>query len=347
MLPRLAPISSSVASAVGRRCFSSQRWNVATGPPHPPKDNPLRALGDVLSTKQFDRHTLEYLFDVAKEMRKLVETGASSDILKGKLLANVFFEPSTRTRSSFMSAMLQLGGGIVPIDSGTADTQRGETWQDTVRSLENFADIIAIRHPQIGSAALAAKYSNIPVINAGDGSGQHPTQALLDLLCIQDKFGKIDGLNITIVGDLKYGRTVHSLTYLLSLYATTINFVAQPQVAMPHDIIDDLHENPNVKVTENVVLEPLLAKTDVLYITRVQKERFLDLRNYDLVKDYYIITPKIMEQFNPRGVVMHPLPRIHEISEQVDDDPRSIYFRQPAYGLYIRMALLAGLLGRL
>jgi aspartate carbamoyltransferase len=320
---------------------------IPTTPPHPPKDNPIRALKDVLSTKQFDRHTLDFLFDVSKQMRKLVDTGGHSDILKGKVLACAFFEPSTRTRSSFISAMLQLGGGVVPIDPDSADISRGETWQDTVRSLENFADIIAIRHPLVGSAALAAKYSGIPVINAGDGSGQHPTQALLDLLCIEDRLGKIDGLNITIVGDLKYGRTVHSLTHLLSLYNVKLNFVAQPQLAMPSDIIQDLGEAPHVTVTENESLEPLLAKTDVLYVTRVQKERFPDPKNYDLVKDYYEINPKVMQQLNKHAIVMHPLPRIHEISEQVDDDPRAIYFQQPVYGLYVRMALLAGLLGQL
>lgn len=147
MFSRLSPVSSSVVSTVGRRCFTTQSWKFATSPPHPPKDNPIRKAGDVLSTKQFDRKTIEYLFDVAKEMRKLVEMGAASDILKGKILANVFFEPSTRTRSSFYSAMLQLGGSVVPIDSGTADTQRGETWQDTVRSLENFAGILSARPP--------------------------------------------------------------------------------------------------------------------------------------------------------------------------------------------------------
>jgi aspartate carbamoyltransferase catalytic subunit len=340
-------LSSNVAVAVGRRCFSSQRLKIATSPPHPPKDNPIRALGDILDPKQFDRKTLEYLFSISKEMRKVIETGSHSDILKGKVLASVFFEPSTRTRTSFISSMLQLGGGVVSVDRGTADTQRGESWQDTIRSLENFADIIAVRHPQLGSAALAAKYSNVPVINAGDGSGQHPTQALLDLLCIEDKLGKIDGLNITIVGDLKYGRTVHSLSHLLSLYNVNINYVSQPQLSMPSDIVHDLEDVRTVKVTESAVLEPLLAKTDVLYVTRVQKERFGDLKNYELVKDYYTINPEVMKQLNKHAIVMHPLPRIHEISEQVDDDPRCVYFQQPAYGTYVRMALLAGLLGQL
>jgi len=159
--------------------------------------------------------------------------------------------------------------------------------------------------------------------------------------------GKIDGLTITMVGDLKYGRTVHSLTNLLGFYDVTINFVSQPQLAMPNDSIDDLHDLSKVKVTESNVLEPFLAKTDVLYATRVQKERIVDQTLYDTVKDYYRITPEVMKLFNPKGIVMHPLPRIKEISERVDDDPRCIYFQQPKYGLYVRMALLAGLLGKL
>jgi len=302
---------------------------------------------DFISTRQLNRESIQQILDAAKKMKELVETKGSSDLLKGKVLANMFLEPSTRTRSSFHSAMVRLGGSVIPIDDLTSDSKKGETLQDAIRSIENFVDIIVLRHSQIGSAALASKYASIPVVNAGDGSGEHPTQALLDLFCIYDKLGKIDGLTITMVGDLKYGRTVHSLTNLLGHYDVSINFVSQPQLQMPNDLIDDLHDLTHVKVTETAALEPVLPKTDVLYATRVQKERFPDLTQYDAVKDYYRITPEIMKLFNPKGIVMHPLPRIKEISERVDDDPRCIYFAQPKYGLYIRMAIIAGLLGKL
>lgn len=302
----------------------------------------------MVSSKQFDKHTLDYIFRASKEMRTLLDKGTPSDMLKGKILASVFMEPSTRTRSSFLSAMLHLGGRVVPMDNLTSDTMKGETLQDTIRCIENFVDIIVLRHPQVGSAALASKYASIPVINAGDGSGEHPTQALLDMFCILDKFGTIDGLNITIVGDLKYGRTVHSLSYLLAHYNVNINFVSQPQLAMPHDIVDDLRESPaGITVNETSNLESVLGKTDVLYVTRVQKERFSDLSVYLAVKDQYTITPEVMNQLQSKSVVMHPLPRIKEISEQVDDDARCIYFKQPKYGLYVRMALLGALLGKL
>lgn len=303
---------------------------------------------DFISTKQLNKDSIQKILEESKRMKELVEAGAASDMLKGKVLANMFLEPSTRTRSSFHSAMVRLGGSVIPIDDLTSDSKKGETLQDAIKSIENFVDIIALRHSQIGSSVLASKYATVPVINAGDGSGEHPTQALLDLFCIYDKLGTIDGLTITMVGDLKYGRTVHSLTHLLAHYNVTLNFVSQPQLPFPSDMVDDLLDmTPKVKIVETPTLEPLLAKTDVLYATRVQKERITDAHTYDAVKDYYRITPEVMKQFNPKGIVMHPLPRIKEISERVDDDPRCIYFQQPKYGLYVRMALLAGLLGKL
>lgn len=303
---------------------------------------------DFISTKQLNRESIQKILDASKKMKDLVDSKGGSDLLKGKVLANMFLEPSTRTRSSFHSAMLRLGGSVVPIDDLTSDSRKGETLQDAIKSIENFVDIIALRHPQIGSSVLASKYATVPVINAGDGSGEHPTQALLDLFCIYDKLGKIDGLTITMVGDLKYGRTVHSLVHLLGHYQVKINLVSQPQLPFPPDIIDDLRDLTKVEVVESNSLEPLLAKTDVLYATRVQKERMVtDSHVYESVKDYYRVTPEVMKIFNPNGIVMHPLPRMKEISERVDDDSRCIYFQQPKYGLYVRMALLAGLLGKL
>jgi len=219
--------------------------------------------------------------------------------------------------------------------------------QDTIRVVSSLVDVIVLRHPQIGAASVAAKYADIPIINAGDGSGEHPSQALLDMCLIHDSFGTFDGLTLTIVGDLKHGRTVHSLVHLLAHYNMKINFVSPPQLSMPYDIVDDMNDLPNVKVITSTHFEEFLPKTDVLYITRIQKERFPDIKEYEKVKDVYSITPEVLQKFNPKGVLMHPLPRNKEIPEQVDDDKRSVYFKAPRYGLCVRMAILAGVFGKL
>jgi aspartate carbamoyltransferase len=301
---------------------------------------------DILSVKQFTRQDLEYIFGVAHEMREMVQRVGSFDLLKGKILANLFYEPSTRTSSSFTSAMERLGGSLVPINEvHYSSVAKGESLPDTVRTLECYADVIVLRHPEVGASELAAKYAHKPIINAGDGVGEHPTQALLDLFTIFEELGVPDGLTVTMLGDLKYGRTVHSLARLLSLYDVKINYVSPDILRIPEEIINEVEEK-GVTQTENSTLEPVLPGTDVLYITRVQKERFEDPSDYDLVKSAFIITPETLSIAKDKMIVMHPLPRVGEISMEVDDDPRAAYFRQMEYGLYVRMALLAMVLGK-
>jgi aspartate carbamoyltransferase len=270
----------------------------------------------------------------------------SFDLLKGKILASVFYEPSTRTSSSFTSAMERLGGSVIPINEVRySSVSKGESLPDTVRTLEAYADVIVLRHPEVGSAALAAQYARKPVINAGDGVGEHPTQALLDLFTIKEELNQIDGLTITMLGDLKYGRTVHSLARLLSMYKIKINYVSPDILRMPDEIVNELNEKgiPQAAYTR---LEEVLPTTDVLYVTRVQKERFTDPETYEAVKNVYVLTADLMKIAKEQMIVMHPLPRVGEISMDVDDDPRAAYFRQMEYGLYVRMALLAMVLGK-
>jgi aspartate carbamoyltransferase catalytic subunit len=301
---------------------------------------------DILSVKQFSRSDLEYIFDVAHEMREMVARVGSFDLLKGKILANLFYEPSTRTSSSFTSAMERLGGSVIPINEVRySSVSKGESLPDTVRTLDCYADVIVLRHPESGSAALAAKYARKPILNAGDGVGEHPTQALLDLFTIQEELDEVDGLKVTMLGDLKYGRTVHSLARLLSLYNIQINYVSPEILRMPSEIIEELNEK-GISQTEYHTVDEALPDTDVLYVTRVQKERFAELSDYESVKDAFVITPETLTQAKDRMIVMHPLPRVGEISMEVDDDPRAAYFRQMEYGMYVRMALLAMVLGK-
>ncbi len=300
---------------------------------------------DIISVKQFSRSDLEYIFDVAHEMREMVARVGTFDLLKGKILANLFYEPSTRTSSSFTSAMERLGGSVIPINEVKySSVAKGESLPDTVRTLECYADVIVLRHPETGSAALAAQYARKPVINAGDGIGEHPTQALLDLFTVREELGTIDGLTVTMLGDLKYGRTVHSLARLLSLYNVRINYLAPEILRMPAEIIAELPRT--LPQGEYSSIEEVLGKTDVLYVTRVQKERFANPDEYESVKGAYVITPETLKIAKERMIVMHPLPRVGEISIEVDSDPRAAYFRQMEYGLYVRMALLAMVLGK-
>jgi aspartate carbamoyltransferase len=301
---------------------------------------------DILSIKQFGREDLEYVYAVAHEMHDMVDHIGTFDLLKGKILANLFYEPSTRTSSSFTAAMERLGGSVIPINEVKySSVAKGESLPDTVRSLECYADVIVIRHPEVGSAALAAKYARKPVINAGDGIGEHPTQALLDSFTIREELGHLDGLTVTLLGDLKHGRTVHSLARLLSLYKVKLNYVAPEILRMPTELIEELKAK-GVEQLEASTLEGVLPQTDVLYVTRVQKERFTDETVYESVKGAYVIDPQVLKAAKERMIVMLPLPRIGEISMEVDDDPRAAYFRQMEYGLYVRMALLAMVLGK-
>jgi aspartate carbamoyltransferase len=301
---------------------------------------------DILSVNQFSREDLNYIYEVAHEMREMVSRVGTFDLLKGKILANLFYEPSTRTSSSFTAAMERLGGSVIPINEVTySSVSKGESLPDTVRSLECYADVIVLRHPEVGASAVAAKYARKPIINAGDGVGEHPTQALLDLFTIVEELGSADGLTVTMLGDLKNGRTVHSLSRLLTLFGAKLNYVAPEVLQMPQEIISELADN-GVHQHAYTELDPVIATTDVLYVTRVQKERFASEADYDAVKGLYVIDAQTMAKAKPKMIVMHPLPRVGEIAEEVDADPRAAYFRQMEYGLYTRMALLAMVLGK-
>ena len=301
---------------------------------------------DILSVSQFSRKDLEYIFGVAHEMEEMVRRVGTFDLLKGKILANLFYEPSTRTSSSFASAMERLGGSVIQINEVRySSVAKGESLPDTVRTLEAYADVIVIRHPEVGSAALAAKAARKPVINAGDGIGEHPTQALLDLFTIFEELRTVDDLTITMLGDLKYGRTVHSLAQLLSMFNVRLNYVSPEMLRMPPEIVATLAEN-GIAQHEGDSLDDVLEETDVLYVTRVQKERFEDPEEYEAVKNAYVITPETMQRAKGEMILMHPLPRVYEIEREVDDDPRAAYFRQVEYGLYVRMAVLAMVLGK-
>jgi len=301
---------------------------------------------DIISVSQFDRTKLDYILNVGNEMKILVERFGSADLLQGKILANLFYEPSTRTSSSFMAAMLRLGGQVIPINNVQySSVTKGESLPDTVRTLESYSDIIVIRHPEVGSAATAAHYASKPVINAGDGVGEHPTQALLDLYTIVEALGNVGGLKVAMVGDLKFGRTVHSLTKLLVNYPVEFVFVSPEILRMPQDVLDVVDASGHTYEQREDVHD-IIGDVDVLYVTRVQKERFTDLAEYDQVKDRYVVDPQLMSRAKERMIVMHPLPRVNEISYAVDSDPRAAYFRQMRNGMYIRMALLAAVLGK-
>jgi aspartate carbamoyltransferase catalytic subunit len=301
---------------------------------------------DILSVKQFNHADLNYIFGVAHEMQEMVRRVGTFDMLKGKILANLFYEPSTRTSSSFTAAMERLGGSVIPINEVRySSVAKGESLPDTIRSLECYSDVIVLRHPETGSAALAAQYGRKPIINAGDGTGEHPTQALLDLFTILEEMGQVNGLTITMLGDLKYGRTVHSLARLLTLYNVKLNYVSPELLRMPSEVIDEVGAKL-IPQAEYINLDEVLAQTDVLYVTRVQKERFENPEDYEKVRGSYVITPELMTKAKENMIVMHPLPRVGEISMDFDDDPRAAYFRQMEYGLYVRMALLALVLGK-
>ncbi len=300
----------------------------------------------VLSVKQFNRPKLEHIFEVAHSMRSMVERFGTADMLHGHVLANLFYEPSTRTSASFNAAMVRLGGRVLSINEVVfSSVSKGESLPDTVRTLGCYADVIVLRHPEVGAAATAARYAPTPIINAGDGVGEHPTQALLDLFTIQEELGRVDGLKVAMVGDLKYGRTVHSLTRLLTQYNVELVFVSPDLLRLPSEIMAEVRD-AGLTYRETDDIHHIIGEADVLYVTRVQKERFSDLALYDSVKDHYVVDTALMTRAQERMIVMHPLPRVGEITYAVDEDPRAAYFRQMRNGMYIRMALLAAVLGK-
>jgi carbamoyl-phosphate synthase/aspartate carbamoyltransferase/dihydroorotase/carbamoyl-phosphate synthase/aspartate carbamoyltransferase len=314
--------------------------------PYPLMGNGLTGQ-DILSVSQFDPDKLSYIFGRAREMREMVHKIGGTNLLAGRVLACLFYEPSTRTSASFIAAMERLGGSVIPITQGVqfSSVSKGETLADTIRTLEQYSDVIVLRHPEVGSAQTAADYADVPVLNAGDGAGEHPTQALLDLFTIREELGRVDGLKIAMVGDLRYGRTVHSLTKLLAQYDVSLRFVSPEILRMPMVIMNEIIDS-GMDVRETHDVADVIENADVLYVTRVQKERFTDLAQYEEVKNQYEITPELMKKAKDKMVVMHPLPRVGEIHYNVDDDPRAAYFRQVKNGMYIRMALLAAVLGK-
>ncbi|XP_051037738.1 CAD protein isoform X1 [Phodopus roborovskii] len=299
----------------------------------------------ILSVKQFTKDQMSHLFNVAHTLRMMVQKERSLDILKGKVMASMFYEVSTRTSSSFAAAMARLGGAVLSFSEATSSVQKGESLADSVQTMSCYADVVVLRHPQPGAVELAAKHCRRPVINAGDGVGEHPTQALLDIFTIREELGTVNGMTITMVGDLKHGRTVHSLACLLTQYRVSLRYVAPPSLRMPPSVRDFVASR-GTKQEEFESIEEALPDTDVLYMTRIQKERFGSTQEYEACFGQFILTPHIMTRAKKKMVVMHPMPRVNEISVEVDSDPRAAYFRQAENGMYIRMALLATVLGR-
>lgn len=304
-------------------------------------------LDDVIEAQQFDRDILSAIFEVTREMEKIEKNSPGSQILKGFLMATLFYEPSTRTRLSFESAMKRLGGEVLTTENARefSSAAKGETLEDTIRTVEGYSDIIVMRHFESGAARRAAATASIPVINAGDGPGQHPTQALLDVYTIEREVGKLDGIKVGLVGDLANGRTVRSLAYLLSRYHDVKIYFVSPEVVKMKDDIKDFLTSKGVEWEESDDLMEVASKCDVVYQTRIQRERFGERSDlYEEARGKYIVDGAIMGVMQKHAVVMHPLPRLDEITVDVDADPRAAYFRQAKNGLYIRMALLKLLL---
>jgi aspartate carbamoyltransferase catalytic subunit len=300
-----------------------------------------RKLYHVLGAKAFTRPELEQLFDEARRMEEVVRQGGDRRYA-GKIMTTLFFEASTRTRLSFESAMHRLGGSVIGTENAAqfSSAIKGETLEDTIRIVSGYSDIVVMRHTEIGAAKRAAAVATVPVINAGDGAGEHPTQALLDAYTIRKEFGRIDGLKIAMVGDLTYGRTVHSLSYMLSNYQDVmIYYIAPDNVQIP-DYVKRYLDEKGIRYAETSDLNAVAGSVDVVYQTRIQKERFPSQEEYEKASGKYIIDLELMDRMRQDAIVLHPLPRAGEIDEAVDRDPRAAYFRQAQNGLYIRMALI-------
>lgn len=311
------------------------------------KDTSLATIGgsDVVSVSQFSKETIDGIFQLAKALRS-ADPDSYRKLLRNKTMSALFFEPSTRTSASFIAAMSKLGGNVIPITQGVqfSSVSKGENLEDTIKTLECYSDVIVLRHPEIGSADIAANVADIPVINAGDGAGQHPTQGLLDLFTIFDEMDHSkEHITISIIGDLRFGRTVHSLVKLICLYGLKVKLLlVSPEVLrLPAKLLDEL-KNHNVPYGETSFLN--LTEPDIFYMTRVQQERFTEIAEYERNKDVYQINLDSLGHMKKDAIIMHPLPRVYEISPEVDSDPRAAYFRQAKNGLWIRMALLAAIL---
>ena len=297
---------------------------------------------DIVSIEDFSQKEINHILDVSGSMETVAMKG--SDMLKGKILATLFYEPSTRTRLSFETAMLKLGGSNIGFaDMEITSVKKGETLADTVRVVENYADAIALRHSLEGAAKMAAEFAKIPIINSGTGAEEHPTQALTDLYTIRKEKGKIDGLKVAILGDLRYGRTVHSLAYALAQYKIELYLISPEILRMRKDVLETIKRK--IRVTEDANLETLMPQIDVLYVTRIQKERFPDQAEYAKVKGAYKIDLKTLKNAKKDMIILHPLPRVDEIAPEVDNTSQARYFQQVHNGVMVRMALLSLVLG--
>lgn len=299
----------------------------------------------LIDPNDFSLEELNGVFDLADRM--IEDREAFSSICRGKILGTLFYEPSTRTRLSFESAMLRMGGTVLGFsDASTSSVSKGESIADTIRVLSTYADVVVMRHPKEGAPKLASEYSLVPVINGGDGGHQHPTQTLTDLLTIRRYKKTLEDQTIAFCGDLKFGRTVHSLISAMSRYkGSSFVLVSPGELRLPGHLKENLKDQYDVSIYETENLEEVINRVDVLYMTRIQRERFFNEADYMRLKDSYILNRSKLKNAREDMLVMHPLPRVTEISYDVDDDKRAVYFKQAEYGIYVRMALMASLLG--
>ena len=306
--------------------------------------SPSFAGRDIVSIRDFSRREIDHVLDMAEVMEPLLKNG--SDMLHGKIMATLFFEASTRTRLSFESAMTRLGGTALGFaETKGTSVEKGENLADTVRVTEKYADVLVIRHPLEGAARMAAEFASIPIINAGSGAEEHPTQAMLDLYTIRKELGTIDGLTIGLVGDLRYGRTVHSLAYALSLYKVKLVLISPDILRMRKEVTEEVSKK--IDVTETPSLKEYLRDLDIVYMTRVQKERFADLQEYEKVKGAYRLVAEDLDKVSKSSIIMHPLPRVDEVDPSVDSSSHAKYFQQVGNGVVLRMGLLGLVFGAL
>ena len=295
----------------------------------------------LISINDYSKEEYLHILDIAEDFEK----NPHQKILENHVIATLFFEPSTRTRLSFESAISQLGGKIIGFtDASSSSVSKGETLMDTIKTVANYSDLIVMRHPLDGSARWASEVSNVPIINAGDGANQHPTQCLLDMYSIRKTQGTLENIHIAFVGDLKYGRTVHSLVIALTQFNATFHLVSPEELKLP-SVIKKYIKDAGLKYHQYTNMEAIMNKIDILYMTRIQRERFADPMEYERVKNSYILKNKMLENSKPTMRVLHPLPRVNEIEETVDKNPKAYYFQQARNGVYVREALLASILG--
>lgn len=299
-------------------------------------------LKNIISIKDFSKGDIEYILQLAEEMEPIARSQEKSNALSGNILGMLFYEVSTRTRLSFETAMKRLGGSTVGFaEAGTSSVTKGENLTDTVRIVSEYTDAMILRHNMEGTARYVSEIVDVPVVNAGDGAGQHPTQTLLDLYTMKRILGDIEELHVALIGDLKYGRTVHSLSYALAMFGAKMSFVSPPELKMPREVLHDL-ASAGASIQETEDIQDVLAYADVLYVTRIQKERFPDPQEYLKIKGAYTINSQLLR--GSEAIVMHPLPRVDEVSHDVDNTSYGKYFQQAFYGVPVRMALLESII---